>query len=431
FGVAPQGDVPQYENVFGGAEPFTAATEPLVSAAAPDAVEFEWNHADAHDAVASAAPAETFTLDPSSSFADLGEELAAIDARPVVAPSDTPAPLPPSFSFNDEHEITLGDTLSAPPSAAASSGNDTAGDDSRQQNALFAQELESVDYYLAQGYADIARDTLDMLERQYGHGPEIASRRQQLLGDDASDKAQTFEPPLPPPQVNESAFSFGERSFADFEITSPTAAAEEAEAVEIDTTMFITMEGAEEGTTSAPASAATPPAPSSSSRQEPGGAGIDPGLAAIFDEFRLAVEETQPDETEDYETHYNLGLAYKDMGLLDEAVEEFQTAIGLVSPHDGTPRYLQCCNLLGHCFMQKDMPRPAAMWFAKGLEAPGHSEEEYQALRYELGAAYEQMGDLDRAIETYTVVYGLDVSYRGVGHKLRELQERKTVTSDE
>jgi tetratricopeptide (TPR) repeat protein len=155
------------------------------------------------------------------------------------------------------------------------------------------------------------------------------------------------------------------------------------------------------------------------------GQGIDPGLAAIFDEFREAVEDTEEDEGEDFDTHYQMGLAYREMGLLDQAVEEFQTAAALTAPGDGTPRFLQCCNLLGHCFMEKGMPRPAALWFNKGLSAPGHTEDEYQAMRYDLGTAYERMGDNERAIEVLSEVYAIDVSYRGVAERLRELQNKE------
>jgi len=138
------------------------------------------------------------------------------------------------------------------------------------------------------------------------------------------------------------------------------------------------------------------------------------------------VEAEDPAPDGDYETHYNTGLAYREMGLIDQAVEELQGAIALVAPQDGTSRYLQCCNLLGHCFMQKNMPRPAAMWFKKGLETPGHTEDEYQALRYELGLAYEHMGNLERALEIFSEVYATDVNYRGVATKLRDLQAQKT-----
>ena len=65
------------------------------------------------------------------------------------------------------------------------------------------------------------------------------------------------------------------------------------------------------------------------------------------------------------------------------------------------------------------------MWFKIGLGAPGHSEDEYQALRYELGSAYEQMGDVAQALQYYTEVYGVDVNYREVGEKLRSLKKKK------
>jgi tetratricopeptide (TPR) repeat protein len=156
--------------------------------------------------------------------------------------------------------------------------------------------------------------------------------------------------------------------------------------------------------------------------------GIDSGLAAIFDEFREAVEDDEPvSGGGDYETHYNMGIAYKEMDLSDQAVEEFQQAAALVLPQDGTDRYLQCCNMLGHCFMQKRMSRLAIMWFKKGLEAPGHTEDEYQALRFELGLAHEQAGDIDAAIDVFSEVYGVSVSYRGVGEKLRELQAQRAI----
>ncbi len=79
---------------------------------------------------------------------------------------------------------------------------------------------------------------------------------------------------------------------------------------------------------------------------------LDAGLAELFEEFRAAEEEEIEDQA-DFETHYNMGTAYKEMDLLDEAMHEFQNAATAVKPADGTSRYLQCCNMLGHCFMQQ------------------------------------------------------------------------------
>jgi tetratricopeptide (TPR) repeat protein len=156
----------------------------------------------------------------------------------------------------------------------------------------------------------------------------------------------------------------------------------------------------------------------------PPGAGIDAGLAEIFEEFRIAAEEEQPAEREDFETHYNMGTAYKEMDLLDDAIHEFQTAASLVRAGDGTSRYLQCCTMLGHCFVQKGMPRAAVLWFQKGLDARGH-EEEQKALRYELASVFELMGDFEQAHDLFSEVYGVDVGYREVGEKLRQVEAKR------
>lgn len=148
----------------------------------------------------------------------------------------------------------------------------------------------------------------------------------------------------------------------------------------------------------------------------------DSGLKDIFEEFKSSFEA---DSGQDFDTHYNLGIAYRDMELLDDAIEEFQAAIRTTSPSGADGRYIQCCNMLGLCFMSKDMPRLAVMWFRKGLDAPNRPEDEYQALRFDLGLAYERTGELEKAIDVFSEVYAIDINYRDVGEKLRELQAAK------
>lgn len=289
-----------------------------------------------------------FANDPSASFAELNEGIFETNVQPINA-----------------HEIEIDFSSTSANNAATESANALSG----SREAQLKQELESVDFYITQGYMDVARSTLDLLEQQYGQQPEIKLRREQ------AGIAASYMP-------NQSA-DFGFDLVEEKQ--SPVHAQEQAK---------------------------TPV--------------IDQGLSEIFNEFREAFEEEETQiSSGDYETHYNLGLAYKDMDLCDEAIEELQHAISLVALQDGTSRYLQCCNLLGHCFMQKGMPKLAAMWYKKGLDAPGHTEDEYQALRYDLGSSYEQMGDIDKAIETFTEVYGVNVLYRNVADKLRELEELK------
>jgi tetratricopeptide (TPR) repeat protein len=140
----------------------------------------------------------------------------------------------------------------------------------------------------------------------------------------------------------------------------------------------------------------------------------DAGLADIFKEFKRGVDKQLGKE--DYDTRYNLGIAYKEMGLVDEAIAEFQLAA------KDENRVLECSSMLGICFLEKGMPKLAIKWFEKGLAATGRSEEEYQGLRYDLACALESAGDTDKALSVYTELYGQDANFRDVANKVRELR---------
>jgi tetratricopeptide (TPR) repeat protein len=333
---------------------------------------------------------EPFREDTSSSFADLNETEFAAEIESdlkVLTDDQSPAPFQ-EFVFSTDN---LGP-------AAAETTEVQPGPDVEKAQSMMQQELESVDFYITQGYSDIAIDTLELLERQFGSHPEIDARRQQL---------QSGAPDV--------------QSTAQSKSASELFANEPATQIETEPVSKVTFAEVEELPAPAPDKAVAPPVPAQTA-----GSGIDSGLAEIFEEFRLEAEGEPETSNEDYETHYNMATAYKEMDLLDEAIREFQIAANLTRPSDGTSRYFQCCNMLGHCFVQKSMPRAAVLWFKKGIEAPGRSPEEYKALQYELGSAYEQMSDLTRAIATFTEVYGLDVSYRDIGEKLQDLQARQS-----
>ena len=74
--------------------------------------------------------------------------------------------------------------------------------------------------------------------------------------------------------------------------------------------------------------------------------------------------------------------------------------------------------------MQKGVPQLAVKWFYKGLSSPNTSDDERQALRFDLAAAYEQAGDLNQAKNLFTEIYGVNVSYRRVNERLKSLESR-------
>ncbi|HEX8634732.1 MAG TPA: tetratricopeptide repeat protein [Pyrinomonadaceae bacterium] len=412
--VSVAAEVPVFDDVIerSGVDAFAAeemSPAHVSSAGGGGAVEFEWNSVamPEDDEPKAAEAAAAVTIDPNSSFADLNEDLDGMATRSSGAAARTAA-----FGAADLGGVGAFDDAALAPEKGTSEG---------RVKALLAQELESVDYYLAQGYSDIARDTLDMLERQYGANEEITRRRGQLAPEDDAFMMPTVVAEAEVSAENSTEFE----TFAQFESFAPVEETA-TEEIELGGELFIAP-AAESAPTVVDAKPAAPPVPPPSREEAtPPQPGLHPDLADMFDEFRDGVEADAPAATGDYETHYNTALAYREMGLVDQAVEELQAAIALTAPQDGTPRYLQCCNLLGHCFMQKNLPHPAAMWFRKGLDVPGHTEDEYQALRFELGTVYEQMGDLERAIEVFSEVYGTDVNYRGVAAKLRDLQTQKT-----
>jgi len=137
-------------------------------------------------------------------------------------------------------------------------------------------------------------------------------------------------------------------------------------------------------------------------------------LEAIFREFKKGVEQQL--SPEDHETHYNLGIAYKEMGLTDEAIGEFQVA-------SKDPLHaVECCSMLGLCFLEKRLPQLAIKWYHKGLETPGIREEEKLGLQYDLASLFADLGDRDSAYKTLLEIYGTNASFRDVGDRLKELQ---------
>ena len=135
----------------------------------------------------------------------------------------------------------------------------------------------------------------------------------------------------------------------------------------------------------------------------------------------LGIDEVDAVDDSDYDTHYHTAVAYQEMGLLDEAIKEFQEAVGLVQPNDQTRRFFHCANLLGHCFMQKGMANLALTWYQRALETPGLSDEEKQGIWYELASAYEAEGDMANAGRYFEQVYAENIDFRDVGERVRNI----------
>ncbi|MGA7921342.1 MAG: tetratricopeptide repeat protein [Candidatus Acidiferrales bacterium] len=145
-------------------------------------------------------------------------------------------------------------------------------------------------------------------------------------------------------------------------------------------------------------------------------------LAEVFQEFRSELGELG-EEDEDLETHYNLGIAYREMGLLDEAIGEFQKVAKAIQK--GKPfRYeMNCSTMLGLSFMDKHEPKVASFWYQRALQVPGLEDESIQALRYDLGLALESAGESEAALDCFRQVYAANIDYRDVADRIATLQK--------
>jgi tetratricopeptide (TPR) repeat protein len=147
------------------------------------------------------------------------------------------------------------------------------------------------------------------------------------------------------------------------------------------------------------------------------GGSLSGPLGDLFEEFRSELGESA-NEDEDLETHYNLGIAYREMGLLEEAISEFQK---VASSADKGPAFryaMQCSTLLGLAFMEKGQPGIAAIWYERALKTPGLDQESILALRYDLGVAQELAGDTHAAYTSFSQVYAMNIDYRDVSERI-------------
>src|SRR6266581_1718503 len=121
----------------------------------------------------------------------------------------------------------------------------------------------------------------------------------------------------------------------------------------------------------------------------------------------------------DFQSHYDLGVAFKEMGLFDEAIAELQKA--LRSP-DGK---LRSSEALGVCFIDKGAYVVAESILRRALDLPASGDQERLGVLYWLGRALEELGKRVEARELYGRVFAVDIRFRDVGERSKALAKAK------
>ena len=137
----------------------------------------------------------------------------------------------------------------------------------------------------------------------------------------------------------------------------------------------------------------------------------------ILQEFRDGIEKTIP--MDDAVSHFDLGIAFREMGLVDDAIAEFQIA------SRSKQKRVESIEALGGCFLDKREPAVARTLLMRALGDPSvaHSDDTLRGVLYLLGLACEALGAREEGLRYYQRVYAVDIRFRDVAARIQTLQQ--------
>lgn len=130
-------------------------------------------------------------------------------------------------------------------------------------------------------------------------------------------------------------------------------------------------------------------------------------------------------DSSDAQSHFDLGQAFKEMGLFDEAINEFRQASQEPS------RRVECLIMQCACLRERGEVEKAISML-QALLKPGLNEEESCAIKYELAIGYETIGKMDDASIILKEINSVNPEFRDVNSRLNAPNDLNTLDfSDE
>ncbi|HET6611853.1 MAG TPA: tetratricopeptide repeat protein [Kofleriaceae bacterium] len=257
--------------------------------------------------------------------------------------------------------ITDGDAHIEDASASASfSAPSVAGGEAA---SALEDDLDEADFFMTQGLLDEARDILNALAERYPNHPLVTSKLQELAEQGGEGRDLLLEAQLAAEPDPLADLAGGDDAAIHFDL--------------------------------------------------PGEFDL-PGNGDSGDVGRPAVLLERPVDEEDADTHYDLGLAYKEMGLYDEAIKSFSKVL--------SRRGVQCYLMIGLCYREQQNYPEAISQFKAGLYVDAISEREKYSLYYEIGSSYQLLGDPQEALYFLEMVHKKDPGYRDVATRIAALR---------
>lgn len=314
-------------------------------------------------------PTDTMSTETGVAFEDPGE---------VEAPAgfQGPGPLDDSVTFEDAGPYEDPGSYDEPTQQLAREEQVEAPPD----DDPLSEECDEANFFLEQGVTDEAREILEtVLIASPGHprATELLARLEELEAQSASEPTQAASPvhaaplmPVAPVTEERDAFDLA-AELAD----------ELGEIQEEDDPLLS--------------------APSSGDYQV--------SVEEVFSEFKKGLAKVV--KPEDVETHYDLGIAYKEMGLIDDAIGEFNVAReGCL----GKKKEIDCLSMIGLLALQKGDGAEAVSAFQEALANEFAKGEAAKGILYELAVAHEAAGSPGKALFCFQQVAQQDASFRDV-----------------
>ncbi|MBV6522690.1 MAG: hypothetical protein MNPFHGCM_02838 [Gemmatimonadaceae bacterium] len=134
--------------------------------------------------------------------------------------------------------------------------------------------------------------------------------------------------------------------------------------------------------------------------------------------FKLGIAENVDDE--DFASHYDLGVAYKEMGLIDEAIAQFQRALR------GEEHRIKSYEALGQCFVDKSQYAVATALLQRAADSSHGDDHRLVGVLYLLGYSMEMVGHRSEALRYYQRVFAVDIEFRDVVRRVAAMEHQPT-----
>jgi tetratricopeptide (TPR) repeat protein len=255
-----------------------------------------------------------------------------------------------------------------------------------EESGPVTEELNEASFFLDQGLVTEAREVLETVELVRPGLPRTASLRERLAALEASRAAEP-RTPTPPP--------------------GPRAVPPGVDPIPVRTGSYnLAEELADE---------LQELGPSPEEEPAPAGGDLQYSVEEVFSEFKKGLERVV--QSTDVDTHYDLGIAYKEMGLLEDALQVFEVARQACQ---GQPKEVDCLTMIGLLQAMRGDPQGSVSAFRDALASP-HAGAREISLRYELGLAHEAAGAVGKALGQYLAVQKAEPGHRDVADRVRRL----------